>query len=140
MTAWLKVIGMVDGELRDDWGRHAPPLLRYASFSKRPGRGSFVPGDAFAYHAIGFDHSRVVAVGTVVDELFFESTRQQDPGWPWLAPIEIEAKRQLISEGFPLDQFDVERQLNRSVTQKSHIRLRLSEFQLIRRAFNLSER
>ena len=39
MTVWLEVIGTSSRPLRDDWGSHAPPLLRSASFAKNPGEG-----------------------------------------------------------------------------------------------------
>lgn len=137
MTIWLKVIGTSKWPLRNDWGSHAPPLLRTASFSKRPGRDSFVPGDDFLYYALRGDISRIVAIGKVVDRIYYDVTREEDPGWPWLAPIEIERKHDLISDGFPLDRLDVDRTLTRSVTQKSHIRLTPAEFALARREFGV---
>jgi hypothetical protein len=72
MTAWLKMIGKSDDPLRDDWGEHAPWILKYTSFARKPGRGTYVPGDEFVYHAIGQEASRVVAIGHVVDEAFLD--------------------------------------------------------------------
>jgi hypothetical protein len=137
MTAWLKVIGTSKWPLRDDWGTHAPPLLRAASFGKRPGRTSFVPGDDFVYYALRGDMSRVVAIGKVVGPHRYDRTREEDPGWPWLADVEIRAKRDRISEGFALDLLDVDRTLRRSVTQKSHIRLTPVEFSRARVLFGV---
>ena len=137
MTAWLKVIGTSKWPLRNDWGSHAPPLFRTASFGKRPGTGSFVPGDDFLYYALRGDISRVVAIGKVVGRVYYDVTREEDPGWPWLAPIDIRAKRDLISNGFPLDRLDVDRTLTKSVQQKSHIRLTAAEFELARREFGV---
>ncbi|MDQ5820577.1 MAG: hypothetical protein M3540_03965 [Actinomycetota bacterium] len=135
MTAWLKVIGTSKWPLRDDWGTHAPPLLRSASFGKKPGKGSFVPGDDFVYYALRGDLSRVVAIGKVVGPHRFDQSRVVDPGWPWLADVEIHAKRDRIQDGFALDLLDVDRALRRSVTQKSHIRLTASEFERARDLF-----
>lgn len=44
MSAWLKVIGTSSWPLRDDWASYAPPLLRSASFAKKPGQGFLRPG------------------------------------------------------------------------------------------------
>src|SRR5437870_11225743 len=93
MTAWLKVIGTSKWPLRDDWANHAPPLLRSASFAKRPGRGSFAPGDDFAYYAPRGDMSRVVAIGTVTGEPRYDRTREENPGWPWLVDVNLLATR-----------------------------------------------
>jgi hypothetical protein len=137
MTAWLKVIGTTQWPLRDDWANHAPPLMRSASFAKKPGAGSFVPGDDFVYYALRGDISRLVAIGKVVGNHRFDKTRVADPGWPWVADVEILAKRDLIRDGFALDLIDVDRNLRRSVTQKSHIRLRPGEFTLARKLFEV---
>ena len=137
MTAWLKVIGTSKWPLRDDWGSHAPPLLRAASFAKKPGSGSFVPGDDFVYYALRGDISRLVAIGKVVGDHRFDRSRIDDPGWPWLADVEILAMRDRISDGYSLDLLDVDRQLTRSVTQKSHIRLRPAEFECVRLLFDI---
>jgi hypothetical protein len=138
MTLWLKTIGTSLNPLRDDWSNHAPPLLRYASFAKPPARTSFVPEDEFAYYALRGDISRVVAVGRVEGPIFFDQARIENPGWPWLVPIALEAKKDLISQGFALDLIDVDRPLTRSVTQKSHIRLEPAEFENIKRLFGLA--
>jgi hypothetical protein len=138
MTAWLKVIGKSDQPLRNDWGSHAPPLLRTMTFSKRSGQGSLVRGDEFVYYALHRGYSRVVAIGRIVGDVYYDHQRQIDPGWPWLAPIEIDAKRDLISDGFPLDRLDVGRTLTRSVMQKSHIRLTDDEFALAKSEFGVT--
>lgn len=138
MTAWLKVIGKSDDPLRDDWGEHAPSILRYASFAKQPGRGSFVPGDDFVYHAIGRDLSRVVAVGRVVGEGFLDDGRIEKRGWPWLVPVELHARKELIRDGFSLDLLDDRRELTKSVRRQSHIVLHQPEFEKARRLFGLS--
>jgi hypothetical protein len=137
MTAWLKVIGTSKWPLRNDWGSHAPPLLRTASFGKRPGSGSFVPGDDFLYYALRGDLSRVVAIGEVIGRVYYDRTREEDPGWPWLAPVRIRAKRDLISDGIPLESLDVGRMLTKSVQQKSHIRLTPAEFDRARHEFRV---
>jgi hypothetical protein len=123
MTAWLKVIGASKRPLRDDWGSHAPPLLRAASFAKKPESRSFIPGDDFVYYALRGDISRVVAIGKVVGDHRFDRSRVEGPGWPWLADVLIEAKRDLVRDGFAVNLLDVDRTLRRSVTQKAHIRL-----------------
>jgi hypothetical protein len=138
MTAWLKVIGKADVPLRDDWGSHAPSILRYASFAKRPGRRSFVPGDEFVYHAIGEEMSRVVAIGRVVGDGVLDDGRIEKRGWPWLVPVELEARRDLISQGFSLDLLDVDRPLKASVRRHSHIVLHPQEFAQARRLFGLA--
>ena len=139
MTAWLKVIGKTDDPLRDDWGNHAPSILRYASFAKEPGRGSFVAGDEFAYYAVGQDFSRVVAIGRVVGKGFLDDGRIEKRGWPWLVPVEIKTRRDLISDGFSIDLLDVDRPvpLRKSVQQKSHIVLRPAEYARARALFGL---
>lgn len=109
----------------------------HGSFGKRPGAGSFVPDDDFLYYALRGDISRVVAIGKVVGRVYHDVTREGDPGWPWLAPVAIERKHDLISDGFTLDRLDVDRTLTRSVTQKSHIRLTPAEFELARREFGV---
>jgi hypothetical protein len=136
MTAWLKVIGTSNEPIKNDWGSHAPVLLHSATFARRPGRGSFVPGDDFVYYALRGDISRVVAIGRVVGRPRYEAHR--DPGWPFLVDIAIESKRDLVSDGFPIDRLDVDRTLKRSVTQKSHIRLTPAEFARARREFGLT--
>jgi hypothetical protein len=140
MTAWLKMIGKSDDPLRDDWGNHAPSILQYASFAKEPGRGSFVPGDEFAYHAIGQDMSRIVAIGRVVGEGFLDDGSIEKRGWPWLIPVEIEAKRALISDGFSIDLLEADRHvpLRRAVQQKSHIVLSPREYARARALFDLA--
>jgi hypothetical protein len=137
MTAWLKVIGTSKWPLRDDWGHDAPPLLRTASFGKRPGSGSFAEGDDFIYYALRGDISRVVAIGKVAGDVYFDESRVEDPGWPWLAPVEIHAKFDLIQDGIPLERLDVDRALTKSVQQKSHIRLTSPEFERARRWFGV---
>jgi hypothetical protein len=137
VTAWLKVIGTSKWPLRNDWGHHAPPLLRSASFGKAPATASFVPGDDFVYYAFRGDISRVVAIGKVVGRIRYDQSREDDPGWPWLADVEILVKKDLISDGFALDALDVDRTLTRSVTQKSHIRLRPAEFAEARTLFGI---
>ena len=136
MTAWLKVIGASSWPMKNDWGSDAPILLRSATFAKRPGEGSFVPGDDFAYYARRGDISRVVAIGRVTGRPRYEAHR--DPGWPWQIDIALEAKRDLISDGIPLHRLDVDRTLTRSITQKSHIRLTPAEFALARCEFGLA--
>lgn len=138
MTAWLKVIGTSGWPLRDDWGSHAPPLLKYASFSKRPGEGSFVPGDDFVYYAIGEDRSRVVAIGAVRGRPRYDRAREESPGWPWLIDVDIEARKTFIRDGIPLDHLDVDRELKRSVRRHSHIRLTAHEFARARKEFGLA--
>jgi hypothetical protein len=135
MTAWLKVIGTSGSPIRNDWGSDAPNLLKSATFAKRPGEGSFAPGDDFLYYALRGDISRVVAIGKVVGRPRYEAHR--DPGWPWLIDVAIEAKRDLVADGIPLHRLDVDRTLTRSVTQKSHIRLMPAEFALARREFGV---
>lgn len=137
MTAWLKVIGTSRSPLRDDWGSHAPPLLRAASFANKPGAKSFIPGDDFVYYALRGDISRIVAIGKVVGDHRFDQRRVGDPGWPWLADVVFLAKRDRIRDGFALDLLDVDRTLRRSVTQKSHIRLRAAEFRLAQDLFGI---
>jgi hypothetical protein len=137
VTAWLKVIGTSKWPLRDDWGSHAPPLLRTASFAKKPGAGAFAPGDEFVYYALRGDMSRVVAIGEVVGDVYYDASREESPGWPWLVPVRIEARKTFIHEGFPLSDLDVDRTLTRSVTQKSHITLRPPEFERARRLFGI---
>jgi hypothetical protein len=134
VTAWLKVIGTTSGPLRDDWGNHAPSILRLASFGKKPGQGSFVPGDEFVYYALRGDLSRVVAVGKVIGDVYY---RDRDPGWPWLVPVGLEARRELISEGIPLERLQVDRNLRKSVQRRSHLRLTAREFERARQAFDL---
>jgi hypothetical protein len=137
VTAWLKIIGKSDWPLRDDWGHHAPPLLRTATFAKRPGERAFVPGDDFVYYALRGDISRLVAIGKVTGRPRYDRSREEDPGFPWLVDIEIRAKRDLVGDGFSLDLLDVDRPLRRSVTQKSYIRLRPAEFARARELFGV---
>lgn len=139
MTPWLKIIGKSDDPLRDDWGNHAPSILRFASFAKEPGRGSFVPGDEFVYYAVGQEMSRVVAIGRILDEGFLDDGSIEKRGWPWLVPVEIDARRELISEGFSIDLLDFDRAvpLSKSVQQKSHIKLSLGEYARARELFAL---
>jgi hypothetical protein len=137
VTAWLKVIGTSKGPLRDDWGNHAPPILRSASFKKRPGEGSFVPGDDFVYYALRGDISRVVAIGRVVGQPNYDRSREEDPGWPWLVDVDIAAKKDLISEGFPLHILECDRNLTKAVQRRSHMRLTPDEFARARRAFGI---
>jgi hypothetical protein len=138
MTAWIKVIGKTGDPLRDDWGEHAPSILRYASFSKKPGRGSFVPGDDFIYHAIGKELSRVVAIGRVVGHGVLDDGRIEKRGWPWLVPVELHARKELIRDGFSLDLLDDRRKLSRSVRRQSHIVLYPREFEIARGLFGLA--
>ncbi len=138
MTAWLKVIGTSSSPLRNDWTKHAPSLLQYASFAKRPGMGSWVRGDEFVYYALRGDLSRVVAVGRVVGPKLLDTSRIEDPGWPWLVEVEIDAKCDLIGDGFELDLLDVARELKRSVQRRSHLRLSPEEFDRARLLFGSS--
>lgn len=136
MTAWLKVIGTTERPLRDDWADDAPSLVRRASFGRRPGQGSFVPGDVFAYYALRGDLSRVVAVGRVVGRVYYEAAHA--PGWPWLVPVELDARADHISRGFSLDLLTIDRDLLRSVQRRSHLRLTSEEFGRARQLFGLT--
>jgi len=138
VTTWLKIIGKSDDPLRDDWGNHAPSILKYASFARRPGRGSFIPGDEFAYYALRGDMSRVVAVGHVVDDVFLDQRGVEKPGWPWLVPVELDAQAKLISEGFPITAIEVDRDLTKRVQRRGLLRLEPGEYELARRLFGLN--
>lgn len=90
-------------------------------------------GDVFAYYALRGDISRVVAAGRVVGRPYFDESRVEDPGFPWLVPIELDVREDLIAEGTPLDAVERARNLLKSVQQKSHIRLTELEFASILR-------
>jgi hypothetical protein len=97
MTARLKVIGTSTLPITNHRSSDVPVLLRSATFARKLGKGSFVPGDDFVYSALRRDISRVVAIGRVVGWPRYEAHR--DPGWPWLVDIAIEAKRDLVGDG-----------------------------------------
>jgi hypothetical protein len=133
MAKWLKVIGASWHPIQRDWTTEGAHLLRTATFAHRC---SWQPGDAFVYHAIGADESRVVAIGTV------RSACRHDPGvdpfdFPFACEVAITAKRNLVADGVPLEELNVpgSRDLRRSISQKSHIRLTDEEFERVVQAF-----
>ncbi len=127
MTKWLKVIGASWHPIRHDWTTEGRHLLRTATFSHRC---SWEPGDEFVYHAIGAEGSRVVAIGVVL------SSCRHDPSldpfsFDFACDVKIKTKRNLVADGIPLEELNVPgtRDLRRSVSQKSHIRLSDEEFE-----------
>lgn len=127
MTKWLKVIGASWHPIQRDWTTEGPFLLHTATFSRRC---SWEPGDEFVYHAIGASESRVVAFGIVL------SSCRHDPGvdpfdFPFVCDVEVTTKRILVEDGVPLEELNVPgpRDLRRSISQKSHIRLTDEEFE-----------
>ena len=111
----------------------ASHLRDTATFTRRC---SWEPGDEFAYHAIGVNESRVVALGTVRTACRHDPTL--DPGFEFACDIELAVKRRLVSEGVPLEELNVRggRDLRRSVARRSHIRLTPGEFKRAKQALN----
>ena len=107
-----------------DYGRTAP-----AAHGDIPASLFLAPNDEFVYHAIGAADSRVVAAGIV------RSTYRHDPDvdsfdFPFACDVEVRIKRNLLADGVRLEELNVPgmRDLRRSITQKSHIRLTEEEF------------
>jgi hypothetical protein len=126
MTKWLKVIGTSSRPFRGDWTMEAPHLLRTATFSRRC---RWEAGDEFAYHAIGVEGSRVVAIGEVLSGC--RNDPHIDRGFEFVCDVVVKTKRHRVADGIPLEELNVpgKRDLRASVQRHSHIELSDSEFE-----------
>lgn len=126
-SVWLKTIGFTGSPPPNDWWEDGE-REHGVDFPYRP--RSIKVGDLLVIYAVGSGH--VVGVAEVVS----------DPGpgpqerWPWRVRINI-LKRKSVDQGFPLEELDDERQLSKSLRQKSYVRLTETEAANALRTFGL---
>ena len=133
------MIGTSAERFHDNWRTEAPHLITKVTFPERgyrQGRPSARRGDRLVYHAIGQDVSRVVAIADVLTDPQYAD--QIDQGFPWVCDVEISGPyRARVDDGVPLEELNTDRRdLRRSVSQHSHIRLFETEFARAQRALS----
>jgi len=114
-TVWLKTIGAQDARSAEIWWdeRNRDDGV---DFPYRP--KGIRRGDLLVVYASGT--GKVVGVMEVTGDTWYKANRH--PRWPYRLDTTI-PKARAISEGEPLDSLSDERQIGKSIRQKSHIRL-----------------
>ena len=122
---WLKSLGMGARaeQMPDDW-RRIRRLTHAATFRRHP---SVKTGDEIAYYASG--KGIVFATGRVRSHPYEAKEVGAESNWPWQVDVDIEESVEFIHNGVPLEDLNVgERDLRRSIRQKSHVRLTPAEY------------
>lgn len=114
-TVWLKVIGAVGHPISENWWEQSgKERHKYVDFPYRP--RSIRDGDLLVLY--GATTGNVVGVMRVNGEWY----EGNDDRWKYRMDAEIVAKRP-VSQGVPLETLSEEREITKSIRQKSHIRL-----------------
>lgn len=123
MNAWLKAVGHAKGPLAGAWledGRVA--VLARTGFPRRP---RIEPGDRLVYYAsvwkVVFAVVEVTGEPTDAHPVASNPTR-----WPWTVPVEPLLVIPLLANAPPVEAIGV---APRSMSQQSHIRLRLEHLE-----------
>ena len=114
---WLKAIGHARGPLADTWLAERPELLRRTGFPRRP---RIAPGDRLVYYASVW--RRVFAVV----EATAEPESREHPRWPWTIEVEPLLVVPVLDAAPPVEAIGV---AARSMSQQSHIRIRLEHYE-----------
>lgn len=131
---WLKALGTSNEPLDDAWRDFAKGLFEHAVTSRR--KHKIRPGDGIVLYATR--HGVVFGVGTATSLAYLDKEDDRH-GFPWRVNIQLDHSRDFLHDGVPLDVLNVdERDLRRSVRQRSAIRLSAGEFQAARKALSTS--
>ena len=116
---WLKALGHANWSLPDEWlaSPGGPARLRRTGFPRRP---RVEPGDRLVYYASGW--RRVFAIVEAVEP----PVLIDHPRWPWSVAIEPLVAVPLLSNAPPVEAIGV---AARSMSQQSHIRLRVEHYE-----------
>jgi hypothetical protein len=113
-TVWLKSIGIPSRHAAEEWWNEADND-KGLDFPFRP--RSIQPGDLLAVYASGTG----LVIGIVeVKSSWYPGGKH--PRWPYRMNTEIVAKEP-VSQGVPLASLSNEREITKSIRQKSHVRL-----------------
>ncbi len=118
-VVWLKAIGAVGWPAAERWWDDGMSRGECIRFPYRP--RSIMSGDLLVIYATGT--GKIVGVVRAKGPWYDEGAEER---WPYRIDTEIVAARP-VSEGVPLDSINDERQLGKSIRQKSHVRLSESE-------------
>ena len=120
-AVWLKAIGAVGWPAEEVWWQDNLSRDECIRFPYRP--RSIMPGDLMVIYAAGT--GKIVGVVRAKGPWFHEGAEER---WPYRIDTEIVVARP-VSSGVSLDGLSGERQLGKSIRQKSHVRLHESEAQ-----------
>jgi hypothetical protein len=130
-AVWLKAIGAVSDQITENWW-HDERRQGGIDFPYKP--RSIKNGDLLVLYGSGT--GKVVGVERVVGD-WYEGNRH--PRWPYRVNTELLAYRPL-SEGVELVSLNHERELTKSIRQKSHVRLTEAEAAEALGAFDICTR
>jgi hypothetical protein len=114
-AVWLKSIGAVGWPADEVWWQDDRSRDECIRFPYRP--RSIRPGDLMVIYASGT--GKIVGVVRAKDEWYHEGAEER---WPYRIDTEIVVARP-ISEGILLESISDEREITKSIRQKSHVRL-----------------
>jgi hypothetical protein len=117
-SVWLKAIGAVGWPAKENWWTDKD-RDQGVNFPYRP--RSIREGDLLVVYAAGT--GKVVGVLEVASGWYHEGKEER---WPWRMKTRVRAARP-ISEGVALESLSDEREITKSIRQKSHIRLTSNE-------------
>jgi hypothetical protein len=129
-TVWLKAIGAVGWPADEIWWQDNRSRDECIRFPYRP--KSIRPDDLMVIYAAGT--GKVVGIVRAKGQWFYEGAEER---WPYRIDTEIVVAHP-ISEGVALDSLSDERQLGKSIRQKSHVRLSEAEAAAALRALGYS--
>jgi EVE domain len=118
-TVWLKAIGAVGWPAQEIWWQDDRSRDECIRFPYRP--QSIHPGDLMVIYASGT--GKIVGVVRAKGPWYHEGAEER---WPYRIDTEIIVARP-ISEGVALESISDEREITKSIRQKSHIRLSQTE-------------
>jgi hypothetical protein len=117
-TAWLKAIG-AQGDPADEMWWNQRGRDQWIDFPYRP--KSVRPGDLMVIYAAGT--GKLVGVARAISD-WYEGGNQKR--WPYRMNVELLA-RLPVSQGVDLNSVASDRELGKSIRQKSHVRLKDTE-------------
>lgn len=113
-AVWLKAIGATGWPAEEIWVDASSPD-QGINFPYRP--RSIKPGDLLVIYATGT--GKIVGVLRTKGDWYHEGSEER---WPYRIDTEVVTARPL-SEGVPLETISDEREITKSIRQKSHVRL-----------------
>lgn len=128
-TVWLKAIGVPDWQAAEEWWAEAENDTGL-DFPYRP--RSIHAGDLLVVYASGT--GKVIGVVGVTSEWYPGGKHER---WPYRMNTRILAQKP-VSQGVPLATLSNEREITKSIRQKSHIRLTESEASTALAAFGVT--
>jgi len=129
---WLKMLGTTEHQMKDDWLNEGERTTEFVASRKRM---SMRPGDGIALYATG--RGSVFAFGTVTS-FAYKRPDTNNEGFEWRVDVDLGGNyREFLHQGVPLALVSVDgRDLNRSIKQQSHIKLRSAEFEAVKTALS----